>query len=244
MKKNEAAITGVVATVAGFSLVAWLKGEKKEKPQNQPTQTDAEKIVSVAKNLLPEKDSVLQEPDPIWDWILGGRIGNDRWNLYQWATGSKYGTTCGIFVAACMVKAGWSKEMINRDEPEGSGYKATKHIARIYSGAQKLGFVLNVPTEGIELKPGDIYCQIRKTEWQGKIIEMEHVGIVLNSRKNQDGSYTIETADGGQTAKSGRQCAKRVTRSLRGDQIKNEENGAVARLAWIVRTTKKGELVS
>jgi len=230
----------VAAGAAALGLVVW--AASRHSPEDIPTPPIPTNALSHQNALLrsvlgflPEETSILAEPDPRWDAILGGRKGPDLWGYYQWAKGAKYGTTCGIFVAACAAYAGLPREIINRDPPEGSGYVPTAHIKRLWEGGGILGWRKAYdPKSGFE--PGDIYCQARDGTFNGKPTRIEHVGIVLSCLEDGRGGWILETADGGQThPETGRQCAKRAQRTVFGKKITNTKTGTVAELQWLLR---------
>jgi len=237
----------VAAGAAAVGLVVWAASRgRPEGPSGAPTAdagpttpdappTRAEALLRVVRGFLPEETSILAEPDPRWDAILGGRKGPDLWAYYQWAKGAKYGTTCGIFAAACAAYAGLPREIINREPPEGSGYVPSHHIKRIWDGAGPLGWRMAYDGKS-GLVPGDIYCQARNGTFNGKPTRIEHVGIVLSCLEDGRGGWILETADAGQThPETLRQCAKRTRRIVVGKKITNTKTGAVAELQWLVR---------
>lgn len=226
-ERRQRAMVGLGgAAVAAFGLWALTRPRKAE--------THAARLLRVVAAQLPEPTSIFAEPNPQWDAVLGGKQGPDRWRYYQWAKGSKYGTTCGIYAAACAALAGWPRELINREPPEGSGYKPGYHIARLWDGGKALGWRLDYDGKSA-LVPGDIYCQVHEGLFNGKPTRIEHVGIVLSCVADGAG-WSVETADGGQThPETGRQCATRTRRALHGRTITNTKYGATAELIWLVR---------
>lgn len=181
----------------------------------------ADRVLRAAAELSPA-----HEGDPHWDdFILGGALGAGRWRYFQ----RGYGTTCGIFGAACFARAGAPAVLINREPPEGSGFVPGQPISRLYQGAQTLGWLRVAGKDAIDLRPGDLYCVHRPgATYQGKPVSPEHVGVVLAVK-----GEAIATADGGQTDTQGRQCATRNSRKLSGDQLSTVSGPA--RLAWWIR---------
>lgn len=114
------------------------------------------RLLQAALELLPDKGSVLSPPSPVWDAVLGGRIG-DSYGAPSWGyfatyigvlpdgTKRKGGTTCEIFMTCCAGKAGWPRSWINRrpDDPmaPGDGFTPGMSKAKIEAGARAAGWL-------------------------------------------------------------------------------------------------------
>lgn len=188
----------------------------------------SERVASAVERDLPRSDSVLTEPSPRWDALLGGRIGPGKWRYYE----AGYGTTCGVTAAGWLAKAGAPPGMINRDPPEGSGFGPGAHISRLRQGAQELGWLFR-PRAGQlpNLRRGDVYCMVRATS-DGT--SGEHVGVVLKSKRIGDSLHLV-TGDGGQTSDAGKQAAKRRNRVVYPDGTVVTPGSGSATLAWWIR---------
>jgi hypothetical protein len=164
-------------------------------------------LVNVILKDLPDSTSVLGEPSPRWDEILGGRIGPNAWGRY----GRGAGTTCIIVTNGWAINAGLPADMvITTPTPTGGG---TPILQAQLKGAKERGW-LHTPVAGVlpNLRPGDIFNinQITSTGLDGT-----HEGVVLSATKSPDGqSITIESADGGQRDAQGRQAATRQKRTF------------------------------
>lgn len=189
----------------------------------------ADTLVAAALASLPNPDTVLGEPSPEWDELLGGRKSPNQWRYYE----RGYGTTCGVVAAAWAEKAGWPAELINRDPPGGSGFKIGEHISRLHDGAKKLGW-LHTPVAGElpDLRPGDILGTTHPSvDKSGNPITGEHVDVVLSN----DGQGNLETADGGQTDDNGNQAAKRRKRHVDANGTVVTPGSSNAHVAWWIR---------
>jgi len=164
--------------------------------------------------------------DPRWDdEVLGGKLGPGRWRYFE----RGYGTTCGIFAGAVLARVGAPAVLINRDPPEGSGFRVGEPIARLYQGAQTLGWLRVAGRDPIDLRRGDVYCVHRPgATYKGAPVSPEHVGIVVDVSGSK-----ITTADGGQTDAQGEQCSLRRERTLSGSELATVSGPAT--LAWWVR---------
>lgn len=164
-------------------------------------------LVNVILADLPTPDSKLEEPNPRWDEILGGKRGPGRWGRYS----NGYGTTCIITANGWGIDAGLPDDMlVKEDTPNGGGTKI--HQAMI-TGAKARGWY-RTPTRGQlpDLRPGDIYVS-NKSRPDG--IDGTHMGVILRFTPAADGqSAEVETADGGQGDK-GHQQAGRSIRTFR-----------------------------
>lgn len=201
-------------------------------------------LVASALADLPDADTVLGEPDPRWDELLGGKLTADQWRYYE----RGYGTTCGVVTAAWLEAAGGPPVMINRAPPGGSaemspdGQHLAKgsigaHIRKLHDGGKSLGW-LRTPTTGAlpDLQSGDILgTEHDKFDANGKPIKGEHVDVVLSVEPVGDELH-IETADGGQTDAQGRQAAKRRTRVITKNGVVHSPGSGDAKVAWWVRT--------
>jgi hypothetical protein len=164
--------------------------------------------------------------DPRWDnEVLGGKLGPGRWKYYE----KGYGTTCGIFAGAVLARVGAPAALINREPPEGSGFKPGEPISRLYQGARALGWLRVAGRDPLELRPGDVYCVHRPgATYKGAPVSPEHVGIVVNVA-----GAKITTADGGQTDARGEQCSLRRERTLSGAELATVTGPA--KLVWWIR---------
>ena len=101
---------------------------------------------------LPAPDSVLTEPSPRWDEILGGRTGPNDWAHYE----RSKGTTCIVFVNGEAIAAGFPEDMIvTGPTPGGAG---TVILQTQHAGAKARGWY-HTPERGVlpNLRPGDIF---------------------------------------------------------------------------------------
>jgi len=192
----------------------------------------ADAMVAAALQSLPNSDSVLGEPDPAWDELLGGKKSANQWAYYE----RGYGTTCGVVAAAWAAKAGWPADLINRDPPEGDGFKIGAHISKLHDGARSHGW-LHTPTKGElpDLQPGDILGTVHPaTDKDGNPLAGEHVDVILSVDPQDDGLH-VETADGGQTDDKGNQAAKRRQRVIHADGTVVSPGSGNATVAWWIR---------
>lgn len=190
----------------------------------------ADTLVAVALESLPDSTTVLGEPSPEWDALLGGKKNASQWAYYD----RGFGTTCGVVAAAWAEKAGWPADLINRDPPGGSGFKIGAHISRLHDGARAHGW-LREPKHGElpDLQPGDILGTVHPSvDKDGNPLAGEHVDVVLSVEPQDDGSLHIETADGGQEDAHGNQAAKRRQRSVRVDGSVVTPGSGNAHVAW------------
>lgn len=209
----------------------------------------AAELVNVATRDLPDSSTVLGEPSPRWDEILGGRKGPGQWGYYE----AHHGTSCGVVAAAWLEGAGGPPSLINRAPPGGNGFVIGKHITKLHDGAKAIGW-LREPTRGElpDLAPGMIYGTTRPAkDAEGHPLSGEHVGVILSVHRDGD-VMTIETADGGQEDAQGRQAAKRKTRTVlvsqgsipysdgsmipRGDVAIESPGAGNVKLAWWIAT--------
>lgn len=232
-KPSLGEIAGVVAGAA-LAVAAGLLSRRASKGAAEPGTDDLPgRVLAAAKRLIPAPPAVLGRGDPAWDDAMGGIKGGEGvWRYY----GEGFGTTCGVVAAYIAFLAGLPAELINRDAPEGSGFRVGEHIARLYQGAKALGWLRQPEGGQVDLKPGDIYCTVRSgATWNGAPASGEHVGVVLSvSEPDASGNRTVETADGGQRDANGLQCAKRNTRTLKGETLTLGTGPAL--VAWWVRT--------
>ncbi len=134
--------------------------------------------------------------DERFDEILGGKIGPDRFRYYQ----KGYGTTCAIFAAFILWKAGADPSCINRGET----FRTGAHAEKIFQCARARNAFR---TNSIGLKTGDFFYvsdSANPSLW--------HVGFVWEL-----GEEHMTTADGGQTNQNGDQCVRFVRRRIRRD---------------------------
>ncbi len=208
------------------------------------------RTVAVLAEFLPAPTSIMTDGHPQWNEALGGRPGggDNVWAYYTFDPVShKYGTTCGVWAAYVAKLAGWPASMIDRREDDGgSGFVIGAPISRVRQGAKAEGWL----HDGSELvsgatapavagaadvcpfKPGDYYC-VTHPGPNGRTDE--HVGFVVSCSRNSDGSWRIETADGGQTdPQTGRQAATRTIRRLSGRTLTNTKTGQSGTVAWWV----------
>lgn len=186
-------------------------------------------VIAAARRLLtpvPPLDYV-GPGDARWDdYVLGGRTG-DGW---QWYDPTK-GTTCAITVDAILEQAGvsvWTspltgasgKLLLNKPEPTGVGFIPGAWGTRFVEGGDACG----IRTTDPDLRAGDIYYIVRDNnpaKW--------HVGTVLERNGDQ-----LITADGGQTAPNGDQCARINPRTLDGRTLSSKWGAGEVqwRLTW------------
>lgn len=249
----------VLTAAAGAALYVMVQrwGRRAFSPSSaSPGFSPNERLRLATLEALPDRNSVLEPPMPLWDAILGGRkgeyLGAPSWGYFSVYSGTnpdgtkrKGGTTCEIFVAYCMAKAGWPLDFINRakDDPvaPGAGFNAGMHAVKIKAAAQQRGWIVT-PPHGVAgpdtplMIAGDAYCTTRPgATYDGKPVSGEHMGIVLDvSEPNAAGQRTVVTADGGQTNVKGEQCAHWNTRTLFPDG-RLVANGVESKLEWVVR---------
>lgn len=153
--------------------------------------------------------------DPQFDAVLGGRIAQGKWRYFEVG----YGTTCAIYVAYVLERAGAVVECINR----GALFKVGAHATRLVECARARG-AYHEGAEGI--RAGDIY-------YVADTVENWHMGFWLSRQGSE-----LLTADGGQTNTQGAQCARFVRRVIqpdaRGALLLSGPNGfgGFRRLVW------------
>lgn len=164
-------------------------------------------LLNVIQSDLPNANSVLGEPSPRWDALLGGRTGPNSWGRY----GRGFGTTCVIVTNGWAIDAGFPSDMvITTPTPTGGGVP----ILHAQIGAATTRGWLHTPKSGVlpNLRPGDIF-NINHVTTTGN--DGLHEGVVLSVVKSADGqSLTIESADGGQKDAQGREAATRQKRTF------------------------------
>lgn len=228
-RKRAIWIVGGTALVsAGAAILVRLVLPRKRGPGGGSVLGDA--IVNAALADLPDSTTVLGEPDPRWDELLGGKLNANQWRYYD----RGYGTTCGVVAAAWAAQAGWPADLVNRDPPEGSGFKIGAHISRLHDGARAHGW-LHVPNRGDlpDLVPGDVLGTEHDVfDKDGNKTRGEHVDVVLSATPQDDGTLAIETADGGQEDAQGRQAAKRRQRVIHTDGTVVSPGSGNATVAW------------
>lgn len=198
-------------------------------------------IVSKARELVTPDPSLhrdyVGEPEKRWvDTVLGGETGPGAW---RWFTKGK-GTTCMVFMTAVLEQAGVPKEYLNRPWPgEDTSGKPTEHyhfgawMAPMQKAGSALGAPLVYENNPSTLTPGDVYVVTRDaTASSDPAIDRTHVGIVLETTDQVDEGLALTTADGGQTDPEGRQCARIMHRTLKGNRMQGPFGGAtlIARL--------------
>jgi hypothetical protein len=153
---------------------------------------------------LPSRESRLEEPNPRWDEVLGGRTGPDAWQQY----GRGAGTTCIVAVN------GWARStpgfpadmVVTEPTPAGGG---TRMITAFNDGARRRGW-LRTPQRGVlpDFRPGDVF-NINRVRADGN--DGTHVGVVRRVTVAPDGrSMEVETADGGQGSLTGQYAGVNV----------------------------------
>lgn len=224
-------VGGTALVSAGAAILVRLVLPKK-RPSGGHVLADA--IVAAALADLPDSTTVLGEPDPRWDELLGGKKSANQWAYFE----RGYGTTCGVVAAAWAEEAGWPADLINRDAPGGSGFKIGAHISKLHDGARARGW-LHVPNKGelADLAPGDILgTEHDVVDKDGNHTRGEHVDVVLSVTPQDDGTLAIETADGGQTDSQGRQAAKRRQRVVHANGTVVSPGSGNATVAWWIRS--------
>lgn len=221
-------VGGTALVSAGAAILVRKLFPSKSSPSGGSVYADT--LVAAALEDLPNPDSVLGEPDPRWDALLGGKKSANQWAYYE----RGFGTTCGVVTAAWAEKAGWPAALINRDPPGGSGFKIGEHISRLHDGARSLGW-LHTPNKGElpPLAPGDILgTEHPSTDKNGNPITGEHVDVILSVTAQPDGTLAIETADGGQEDSHGNQAAKRRQRIVHANGTVVSPGSGNATVAW------------
>lgn len=166
------------------------------------------KLLNVVLADLPSSDSVLTEPSPRWDELLGGRKGPGVWGRYE----RNYGTTCAVAVDGWLLSVGAPPELINATQADGgTGFVPGEHIIRLNAGAKALGW-LRTPVRGQlpDFRPGDIF----EINHDGGSGDNTHVGVVLRVTPKGSDTLEVETADGGQGTRDN-QSAKRNVRTFK-----------------------------
>ena len=210
-------------------------------PSSTPPDTLGGRVLQVARELWPTPSTVIQQPAPLWDQILGGRVadlyGGPAWAYFATYVGEKDGkkvsggTTCAILASYVLSRAGAPAAWINRLPTDpvapGAGFTPGAHFPKMLNGAKAGGFWLDRPPT---LLPGDLYFVDHPPKPNS-----DHVGLVLERGPlRADGTREITTGDGGQTCASG-QCAKIATRILAADGSTLTRDGIAARVLGAIR---------
>ena len=199
-----------------------------------------DQLLQAALATLPDSKTILRPSDAAIDPIYGGgrreAFGAPAWNYYQMlldANGRKGGTTCGTVLAYWMSLAGWPADMVNRktDDPvaPGGGFKPGVQITEETEGAKKRGWYLTPDKVGTDWSAGDGYHVDHPPK-----ANSDHVGVVISVSANGDGTFTIETGDGGQ---EGGASIKRNLRTLSADGKTLTLDGVPARVLGVIRAS-------
>lgn len=176
------------------------------------------RIIAAARQYAPTEYGTAQ-----WTEIMGApEWAPGKWSYFE----DHYGTTCGVFAAFVLDKAGAPPDYINRRTDDGGrGFTPSMHIAYL----ERAGMALGTIRRDADLRPGNVYHATHQTPTPG-----EHVGIVLERRDLPDGSIELVTADGGQEDSQGRQCSRIVTRKLVGDELHRTDGvpSSPMRVTW------------
>lgn len=235
-------VGGTALVSAGAAILVRLLVPKKL-PSGGHVLADA--LVNAALADLPDSTTVLGEPDPRWDEILGGKLSPNAWRYFE----RGYGTTCAVVAGDWMKEAGWPADLINRAPEDGGTATMTSdgqhlakgsigaHISKMHDGARARGW-LHEPSKGVlpDLAPGDILgTEHDVVDKDGNHTRGEHVDVVLSVTTQDDGTLAIETADGGQPDSQGRQAAKRRTRTVHANGAVVSPGSGNATVAWWIR---------